>query len=209
MSVATLPSLIGLGWDVKRVPIWQTRKAQSVSGKETRVNDWSYPRWQWTILYNMLRQGTIASTAYTEMQQLAGFFNERNGAFDSWLYKDAHDNTVVGQAIGTGDGATKNFQLIRAFGGFVEPILAPDLGASYAVYLNGVGAPSYTITPWDTSDPAGPGVIKFGTAPGAGVAITADFSWFFPVRFDDDQCEFVEMAQGYFAVKQMKFTSIK
>ncbi len=54
---------------------------------------------------------------------------------DTFLYTDATDNTVIAQSIGTGNGSTTTFQLVRSFGGFVEPILAPN--AVTTVYDNG------------------------------------------------------------------------
>lgn len=215
MSVATLPILAGpttgLGWSVTRQPQWDTSKAVSISGKETRVSNWSYPRYQWTITYNLLRQGTVLGSDWDEMAQLFGFYNARQGSFDSWLYQDAHDDTVTGQTVGTGDGATAAFQMIRAFGGFVEPILAPDLSATLNVYLNGVlqSPSSYTVTAWETTNAAGPGKLIFNSAPGAGVAITVDFSWFWPVRFDADKLSFDEFMAGLFELKTITFTSLK
>lgn len=211
MSTATLPTLAGLGWSVTREQLWQSTKAVSISGKETAVSNWSYPRYRWTILYNVLRQGTVSGATWDEMEQLFGFINARQGGFDSWLYKDTADNAVTGQAIGSGDGATAAFQLIRAFGSFVEPILAPDLAATLNVYLGGVlqSGSAYTVTPWETTSSNGPGKIVFNTAPGAGVAITADFSWYWPVRFDSDTASFEEMLAGLTQIKNIKFTSIK
>src|SRR4051812_38528020 len=105
MSTAAFPTLAGLGWDVIRTPLWQNITQQAVSGKETRVALWSYPRHQWELTFDVLRQGTVHGTAYTEFAQLFGFFNARRGSFDSFLYQDADDNAVTGQGIGTGDGA--------------------------------------------------------------------------------------------------------
>jgi len=56
MSSQVHPTLAGLGWSVKRTPIWMTRKQESISGKRTFSADWSYPRWRWEITYNVLRQ---------------------------------------------------------------------------------------------------------------------------------------------------------
>jgi len=154
MSTAILPSLIGLGFDVVRTPVWDTTVQQAISGKETRIARQTYPRWQWELTYNVLRSGA----AYGELQQLAGFFNLRQGMFDTFLYADADDNAVTVQAIGTGDGSTKTFQLIRTFGGFIEPVLAPNVVNH--VYLNGVAqsSGSYSIAGWGA---ASPGVITF------------------------------------------------
>src|SRR5581483_4754796 len=122
MSNSVFPGLAGLGWTVKRSPLWKTRVQESISGKEVRIADWSFPRWQWQLSYDFLRGDPVN----VEFQALAGFFNQRLGMFDSFLYQDADDNNISAQLLGTGDGATTSFQLVRTLGGFVEPILAPN-----------------------------------------------------------------------------------
>lgn len=136
MSTAILPSLAGLGFPVQRTPVWDTIIQTAISGKETRIAKQTYPRWKWELSYTVLR----SSAAFVELQELAGFFNARQGSFDTFLYQDADDNSVTGQAIDNGDGMTTAFQLVRAFGGFIEPVLAPNTVS--AVYLNGVSIPA-------------------------------------------------------------------
>src|SRR5579862_7623363 len=136
MSISVFPTLAGLGWSVTRREMWSTRTQTAISGKETRVADWSYPRHQWTLTYDFLRQGNLSGATYAEFASLAGFFNLRQGSFDTFLYADPDDSSVTSQGIGIGDGTTTNFQLVRAFGGFVEPILAPNSVSRIA--LNGV-----------------------------------------------------------------------
>jgi len=120
MSASVFPVLAGLGWSVTRREMWKTRRQEAVSGKETRIADWSYPRHQWTLNFDFLRQGALSGASYAEFAQLAGFFNLRQGMFDSFLYADADDNSVTGQGIATGDGATRTFAFVRGFGGFTE-----------------------------------------------------------------------------------------
>lgn len=205
MSTAVLPSLAGLGFEVIRTPMFKNLVQENVSGKETRVALWSYPRWQWDLTYNVIRQGTVHGTAYTEFAQLAGFFNQRQGRFDTFQYQDADDNSVTAQAIGTGDGSRTAFQLIRGFGGFVEPVLAPNTVSK--VYLNGVEQVSgWSVSNWGSSSP---GVITFSSAPGNGVAITADFSYYFPCRFTEDQVSFSMFMKSLYAGKKVSFLSVK
>ena len=55
-----------------------------------------------------------------------GFFLARGGQFDDFLLNESdltqrlEDSVFSGQPIGAGDGVTKNFQLVRNFGGFLE-----------------------------------------------------------------------------------------
>lgn len=206
MSAFILPSLVGLGFDVTRTPTWDTIVQQAINGKETRIAKLTYPRWKWSLTYNVLR----SSAAFAELQQLAGFFNARQGMFDTFLYQDADDNSVTGQQIALGDGTTTAFQLIRAFGGFVEPMLAPNTSHTINVYINGtLQVTGYTITSWNSGNAAGPGVIIFTTAPTSGAIITADFSYYFPVRMSDDNVPFTLFLSQYYKAKQFSFISVK
>jgi len=202
MSTAAFPTLMGLGWNVKRSPEWSSRVQTAVSGKETRIALWSYPRWHWDLTFDFLRSDAVNA----EFQALAGFFNARQGQFDSFLYTDADDNSVMGQAIGTGDGATLAFPMARSFGGFTEPMLAP--ATVWAVYLGGVAQSvgSWSVSTWGSTTP---GILTFVTAPGAGVAIAADFSFAFPCRFEADTLDFEKFMNQIWSGKSVKFISVK
>lgn len=99
------------------------------SQREFRSRDALLPRYQYSVPYEWLRtKGNNPG-----LQALVGFYNAVGGPFDSWLYLDPDDNTVVSQPFGLGDGSTTQFQLIRAFGGFAELVDAPVSGAVVAV----------------------------------------------------------------------------
>lgn len=211
MSTQVFPALAGLGWDVKRSQIWKTRAQEAIGGKETRLADWSYPRWEWELTFDFLRQAganmqaaTFAGSTYAEFATLAGFFNLRQGQFDSFLYTEPDDNTVAAQAIGTGDGTTTTFQLVRAFGGFVEPIFAPNTVSH--VYRAGTDHSDWTVSNWGS---ATPGIVTFSPAPTSGQAITADFTYYFPCRFSADQLDFEKFMAAIYQGKSVKFRSIK
>lgn len=200
MSTAVLPSLPGLTYDIIRTQVWDTITQSAVSGKETRLALQTYPRWRWELVFNMLR----SAAAYTEFQQLVGFINARQGMFDSFLYIDSDDNTVISQAIGTGDGTTRTFQLVRAFGTFVEPVLAPNVVSH--VYRAGVDHSDWTISNWGTTTP---GLVTFSVAPTLGQAITADFTYYWPCRFEQDATAFNLFMNQYYACKKLSFMSVK
>jgi uncharacterized protein (TIGR02217 family) len=199
MSTAVFPTLVGLSADVERTPQWQTTIQQAVSGKEVRVAQRVYPRRTWDFSFDILR----SDPANVELQQLEAFFNLRSGMFDSFLYSAAEDNSVTAQPIGTGDGVAAAFQLIRAFGGYTEPVTAPN--AVTAVYLNGTPTTSYSVSPWGT---ASPGVITFSGAPAGGAAITADFTFYWPVRFTTDDMTFSKFMDTLWAGKKVGVISI-
>jgi len=204
LSTAIFPTLPGQLWP-KRTPEWSTRTQEAISGKQTRVSLWSYPRWTWELSFEMLR--SIAATP--EFQTLVNFYNGRQGSFDSFLFTDPSDNAVTGQGLGIGDGHTTSFQLVRAFGGiggFVEPIWAPNLVSN--VYVGGVvqSPASWQVNGWGTPSP---GQVIFTTAPATGLIVSADFSFYFPCRFTEDQVEFEEFMAGLWMAKSLKFQSLK
>lgn len=202
MSTAVFPNLRGLGFDFKRKPLWSTTRITSVSGKDTAIGYWSSPRWQYELIFNFLRD----TPSDPELAALRGFFNLRQGQFDSWLYSDPDDYQTTGAQIGTGNGVLKDFQLVRAMDGFIEPMLAPNVVTSVA--LNGVVAdPStYTVNAWGT---AKPGVVTFNTAPGVGVVVTATFSYYFPCRFDDDTMDLAKFLHKMWKASAVRFTTLK
>lgn len=204
MSVQVFPALPGIAWPVMRTQEWKGRQAENVSGKTVDQSDWSYPRWNWELTFAILRQGSVYGTAYTEMQQLSAFFAGRNGPFDSFLYTDADDNQATAQSIGTGDGVTTTFQLVRSFGGFVEPIYAPN-AVSHA-YVNGVDPTGWSVSVWGSTTP---GRVTFAAPPANGAALSADFSFYFPCRFTMQSLTFEKFLDKMYGGKKVAFRSIK
>src|SRR6266403_4136453 len=204
MSTQVLPSLPGLTYDVVRTPMWGNTVEQFVSGKELRINNgWTYPRYQWDLLFTLLR----SNATNHELQTLMGFYNARNGSYDSFLYTDPDDSSVIGQSIATGDGATLTFQLVRTFGGYVEPVFAPNTVTT--VYVDGIDQVGHwSVSNWGSSTP---GILTFagGYAPTSGKAITADFTYYFPVRFKDDNVPFNNFMKQLWECQKISLMSIK
>ncbi len=195
MSNAIFPALAGLEYPVVRTPIFKTLTQQSSSGEENRVALWTSPRWQWTLSFNFLRDG-----ANNEFRTLVAFFLERRGSYDSFLFSDPDDNSISGQTLGTGDGTTTSFQLIRNFGGYIEPVLAPD-SSNIAVSVGGSPTTAYNL---ETG-----GVVQFTTPPPAGAAVTATFGYFWPCRFLADQVDFSKFMNRLWEQKKLDFISLK
>ncbi|HJU15711.1 MAG TPA: DUF2460 domain-containing protein [Stellaceae bacterium] len=205
MALNQFPVLPGLAWSVVKEPAFRTRVQKSVSGRERRANDQALPIWTFTLTYDFLRNDPAAG--YAELDTLMGFHAQQQGAFAAFLYTDPTDNMAAGQYLGTGNASQTQFQLVRLLGvalpgpGFAEPIVAPN--AVSAVYLNGVIQPAsaYSVN-------SGTGVVTFATAPGSGVAVTADFTFFFRVRFSDDTASFENFMFRLWRLKQLKFVSV-
>ena len=200
MSDLVFPALPGLGWNIVRTPTWATRTQVSVSGRETRQADWTYPRYSWELSFDFLR----SAPALGELQTLVGFINQLRGGFDTFLYSDADDNAVTGQLLGIGDGNTVAFPLIRTFGDFIEPVLRVE--AVQAVAVAGVAA-SVTVN-YDSGTESGSS-LTFATPPVAGSQITASFTYYWRCRFSEDTTEFTKFAYGLSSVSSLKFESVR
>jgi uncharacterized protein (TIGR02217 family) len=204
---AIFPALPGLGWSVSKAPRFATRTQKAISGRELRVIDQFNPIWTFTLTYEILRDKHDTrgpnglGAGYDELRTLAGFFLQQQGAFAPFLFDDPTDDTVAGQSIGTGNSSTTVFQLVRNFGGFSEPIVAPNVVS--AIYFNGVlqSAAGYTVD-------ATTGLVTFTTAPPTSHAITADFTYYFRVRFADDTAEFENFMYQLWSLKQVKLQSV-
>jgi uncharacterized protein (TIGR02217 family) len=193
MSSEVFPSLAGLEYPVVRTPIFRTLVQETASGEETRAALRLYPRWQWTLSFNFLRDD-----ANNEFRTLLAFFLARKGSFDTFLFDDIDDDAVTAQPIGHGDGATRGFQLVRSLNGFTEPVLQP---LYVTVYINGVQTSAWSFT--------GPGFITFSAAPASGAAITTDLTYRWPVRFVADQYDFSKFMNRLWEQKKLDLISVK
>jgi uncharacterized protein (TIGR02217 family) len=202
---AIFPALPGLGWSVTKSPRFATRIQKSVSGRELRVLDQPNPIWLWTLTYEILRdrndrRGAGLGAGYDELRTLMGFFLQQQGSFQPFLFDDPTDDSAAAQPIGTGNASVTQFQLVRTMNGFAEPVTAPNVVS--AVYFDGVrqSAAAYSVDP-ET------GLVTFAAPPPAGQAISADFTYYFRVRFADDTAEFENFMLQLWRLKQIKLQS--
>ena len=200
------PTLPGLAWSVTKTPTFQTRIQRAASGRELRALDYPYPLWQFALVFDFLRDNPTAG--YDELRTLMGFFMLCQGAFGTFLFQDPSDFQVSGQQIGTGNASTSIFQLQRAMGttlpngGFFEPITAPNVVG--AIYLNGI-----TQNPASYSVDSNTGLVTFNTAPGSGLIINADFTYYFRCRFIEDRYDFENFMYRLWQLKKLTFISVR
>ena len=200
------PALPGLAWSVTKTPTFQTRIQRAASGRELRVLDYPYPLWQFALVYDFLRDNPAAG--YDELRTLLGFFMLCQGAFGTFLFRDPSDCQVLRQPIGVGNASTTAFQLQRSMGtalpggGFLEPIIAPDVVG--AIYCNGI-----TQDPSTYSVDPNTGLVTFGLAPAVGLIITVDFTYYFRCRFLDDKYDFENFMHRLWQLKKLTFISVR
>jgi uncharacterized protein (TIGR02217 family) len=229
MSNLIYPNLVGLAFNVVRRPKGNTSVETHVSGRETRLGYWTYPMYEWDLTYSVLRD-FIPCPGFTipsELKRLEGFFLAVQGSLLGFYFQEPDDDHVVGQYLGTGDGTTTDFLLVRTWGDptytsppsaglpfnsatVTEPVGDIDPAPS-VFYLNGLQqlAGAYTIkkpSPYNSS-------VSFVTAPAAGVVVTADLWYYFYVRFKDDTLDFEKFSgppgAGFWMIKKLTLVSLR
>ena len=159
-------------------PTFSTDVIEAFSGFEQRNINWSAARARYNVAQGVKTQ--------SQLDELIAFFRARQGKAIGFRFKDWTDYQAVAQNIGTGNGSQTVFQLTKKYTSSVtvtRVIKKPVNNATMKVYLNAVLQSSgYTVN-------YATGEITFTTAPGSGVAVTADFEFDVPVRFDTDQLD--------------------
>jgi uncharacterized protein (TIGR02217 family) len=198
MSQLVYPTLAGLTFPVVRAPQWKTLVSETASGREFRSRLLTYPRYLYRLKYEVLRD----VSGQQDLQTLLGFFNQVGGDYDTFLFSDPNDNAVTAQQFAAGDGVTKNFQLVRGFGGFVEPIFDPQTIASLTV-----AGVTKTLGVDCTTD--GHGVIQFSVAPANGAAIVWSGTYYWRCRFTTPAIEFEKFLNTFWQVGRVEFRTVK
>lgn len=196
MTNLVYPSFPGLKPTVTRQPEWKTDVIEAWNGRETAIGRRPFPRWRYTLSYEVLR----SYGAVQERAQLMGFFNIHRGQFDSFLYVDEEDNAVKDQPFGTTDGIAKTFQLCRPVDTWVEPVWAPTGTPAIKRGSTPLAAGiDYTIGPT--------GIVTLTNAGAAGDTLTWTGTYAVRVRFATDQVAFEQFLQGFWQVASVVLLS--
>ena len=171
-------------------PERRTEVVTTGSGREERNQRWAHSRRRYDAGYGVKSIAAISV--------VLAFFEERRGMLYGFRWRDRMDCTSsatnaaplpTDQRIGTGDGATRSFQLSKSYGSlatYVRTIAKPVVG-SVRVRVNAIDKIENT----DFTVDATSGLVTFlpGRAPAAGASISAGFRFDVPVRFDADYLE--------------------
>ncbi|SLN50898.1 hypothetical protein PSA7680_02634 [Pseudoruegeria aquimaris] len=165
-------------------PERRTQIVELASGDEERNASWASSRRRYDVAYGIRRADDLAA--------VVAFFEARNGRLYGFRFKDWADfksclpsqtPSATNQVIGTGDGTTTAFQLVKAYASgaqtWTRAITKPVAG-SVTVAIDGVEQ----ATGWSIDTTTG--LVTFDTAPASGAAITVGFEFDVPVRFDTD-----------------------
>jgi uncharacterized protein (TIGR02217 family) len=194
MSNAVFPSLPGLKWGQTRTVLAPPVHIRTTpSRREFRSRSATVPRYQYALTYEFLRGGALGN----ELQTLVGFFEQRGGSFESFLFVDHADHSAVDLVFDTGDGVRRTFQLARSFGGFVLPVDAVSSVAHVAV--GGTPITAYEITG---------GRVTFDNPPSAGLVLSWSGTFYRRVRFLRDQCETSQFLKDLHEMKKLELISL-
>jgi uncharacterized protein (TIGR02217 family) len=161
------------------------------SGREHRNARWSQSRRSYDAGYGV--------KTLDALHAVVTFFEERRGRLTGFRWRDRLDcrsgppsqiPQAIDQVIGTGDGTTRSFQLVKRYGAVHAPwtrIIAKPVAGTVRVAVAGVEK----VTPADFTVDAATGLVTFavGKAPASGAQVTAGFEFDVPVRFDTDELE--------------------
>jgi uncharacterized protein (TIGR02217 family) len=176
---------LALGRDSGASPEFSTSVAVTASGHERRASLWSDARMRYDVGPGIRSE--------EELGELIAFFRARRGAARGFRLADPFDfssngmsgtPTMLDQRIGTGDGLTASFRLVKNYGGLDDPQVRPITRPredSVMVSVGGVLETDWTLEPG--------GVVVFAEAPAEGAAVRAGFLFDVPVRFAEDRLD--------------------
>jgi len=163
---------------------WRTIVTTLEDGSEDRDRRWAHAQMRFAFGYDARRPEITAALAALHKACAGRHTGFRFQDHDDWnSARPGADITATDQVIGTGDGATTAFQLVKeykvGFAAYNRPIYKPRPSLSPKVAVNGA-----EITEWSIDFTTG--IVTFDVAPASGALVTAGFAFDVPVRFDSD-----------------------
>lgn len=163
-------------------PDWPAEIVTLASGHEERNTRISAPLRSYDAAYGVRTPGELYEVLelyYVAMGRLKGF---RLKDWSDYRSRGPHQAPAHGdQALGTGDGTTTEFQLVKRYARgdheFFRTIRKPVAG-TVLIGVDGVATPSgWTLD-------AATGIVTFAPAPADGAVLTWGGEFHVPVRFD-------------------------
>lgn len=132
-----------------------------------------------------------------DLHDVLAFFEARRGSLHAFRFRDPFDMKSCrpdqppapsDQLVGTGDGATQRFQLVKRYGEGDDAylrIISKPIADTLAVAVAGV--PMTVPDDYSLDTQTGEIVFAPGSIPAVGAAISAGFEFDVPVRFDTER----------------------
>ena len=162
---------------------YSTTVVKAFSGRVQKNVNWEYPLHRYDAAFGV--------RTLDDLEQVMAFFHVAEGRANSFRFKDWADYkscsvlatpTANDQVLGTGNNTQTDFPLIKTYtvgASSKVRLIQKPVTATLLVSLNGVATTAYTLQ--------ANGVIKFNTAPSAGVVVRAGYEFDVPCSFDSDE----------------------
>ncbi|WP_375272827.1 DUF2460 domain-containing protein [Sphingomonas sp.] len=161
---------LALGREAEVSPAFSTDVVEGAGGYEMRSARWDGARTRFDAGPGVRGQADVAA--------LLDFFRARRGPARAFRLRDPFDHVGEDVAIGVGDARTRAFALVKRYGDAARRITRPVAG-SVRVAVDGRETQSFVL--------AEAGVVMLDSAPAAGAAVTASFTFDVAVRFAEDR----------------------
>lgn len=173
---------IPFGMDLRFSERWVTDIVSYDSGKEQRNQILEQPLRTWELPYSVLKT--------TPRSNLIELFRRAKGQYTIFLFKDPYDYQCgLTECIITAIAAQVDFQLIKTYYPATAETwdenktrIQPSTEYVPIVKVDGVAKTEGADFTLDDDT----GIVTFGVAPGAAKVITADYQFYYPVRFGLD-----------------------
>jgi uncharacterized protein (TIGR02217 family) len=192
MSLPIFPELPTMAWNSQKTQRWDTIIQKSGSGRRKSFSRWAYPEWVIDCSYTCLDTETIKK-AY-------GFFAMVRGQFQPFLWKDPEDYQETKVRIGTGNGANKTFQLLRAYGGLYTEPVRDIVSGTLKVLVNDLPV---------TAALGADGQVALAAPPANGAAVTASFEYYWRVAFDGDELTWTNFWYGFYRLNKVTMVTVR
>ncbi|GGA93605.1 glycoside hydrolase family 24 [Brucella endophytica] len=171
---------LGVSFGATGGPEWRNEIVTLTSGHEKRNARWAQSRRHFDA-------GT-GLRSLEDLTEVLAFFEARRGSLHAFRFRDPFDHAAKGELIGTGDGVTATYPLVKRYGegayAYLRPIGKPVAG-SVRVQIRGVEMIEGEAFAIDSLT----GIVTFApdAIPLAGAPVTADFMFDVAARFDTDR----------------------
>ena len=124
------------GWNFSKYMEFNTveQKTGSFRGS-TYIAQAPYPIWHFEFNVPYLR-GRLSDPT-SAVSQVMGVIAGMKGRADTFLFEDPNDRTAHLAQFGTGDGATKAFQITRPIGGAAQADIIQNFNGTPQILING------------------------------------------------------------------------
>lgn len=181
------PDIRTLAWKSTKAQKWDAKIKRTGSGRVRTMTTWQYPQYTITTEFAVLSP--------EEHKRLMGFYASVKGGTVPFLWLDPEDHEEKGVRLGT--GAQSEWQAVRLYGDFREPVAHIE---NLKLYANGTQVNA-------VSDK---GVIRLaaGVRVSPTAIITADYTYYWKVMFSGDYTD-EAVFKNVFKSKSFKLVTVR